>query len=279
MSEERVDNIGLPVQTDHNIRSFIFFDRMDNPRSNIQIITAHHRDRHIGGSSNHSSLLQIPFALLLFLLRTVIVINHIQCHQCILLLGILYHQSQINQIFNRLRISDRNQDLFLIYLFSFFFRLHIFIQSETAGRTFGHQRTDDASEKYHHYRAVQYIIIQQAFSILHNDFMADQYCCQCSRSLRITQAKYHAPLIRLHPVYLLRDPGSQPFTKGRHHRHYNSHLQCFTSGKQAPYINNHPDTNQEVRNKQRISHKLQAVHQRRYMRNQTIQHQACQKST
>ena len=31
MSEERVDNIGLPVQTDHNIRSFIFFDRMDNP--------------------------------------------------------------------------------------------------------------------------------------------------------------------------------------------------------------------------------------------------------
>ena len=104
------------------------------------------------------------------------------------------------------RISDQNQDLFLIYLFSFFFRLHIFIQSKTAGRTFSHQRTDDASEKYHHYRAVQYIIIQQTFSILHNDFMADQYCCQCSRSLRITQAKYHAPFIRLHPVYLLRNP-------------------------------------------------------------------------
>ena len=118
MSEERVDNIGLPVQTDHNICSFIFFDRMDNPRSNIQIITAHHRDRHIGGSSNHGSLLQIPFTLLLFLLRTVIIINHIQCNQCILLLGILYHQSQINQIFNRLRISDRNQDLLLIYLFT-----------------------------------------------------------------------------------------------------------------------------------------------------------------
>ena len=76
--------------------------------------------------------------------------------------------------------------MLLIYLFSFFFRLHIFIQSETAGRTFGHQRTDDASEKYHHYRAVQYIIIQQAFSILHNDFKTDQHCCQCSCGLRIT---------------------------------------------------------------------------------------------
>ena len=91
MSEERVDNICFPVQTDHNIRSFILLDCMDNPRSNIQVIATHHRNRHISGSGNHSRLLQITFTLLLFLLRTVIVIDNVQCHQCIFLLSILYY--------------------------------------------------------------------------------------------------------------------------------------------------------------------------------------------
>ena len=88
VSEKRIDNIGLAVQTDHYIRSFIFLDGMYNSRSNVQIITAHHRHRDIGGSGNHRRFFQIPLALQFFILRAVIVINHIQGNHAILLLGI-----------------------------------------------------------------------------------------------------------------------------------------------------------------------------------------------
>ena len=63
MPEKRIHDIGFPVQTDDNIRSFIFFYRMNNPRSNIQIITAHHRDRYICSSGNHRRFFQITLSL------------------------------------------------------------------------------------------------------------------------------------------------------------------------------------------------------------------------
>ena len=45
------------------------------------------------------------------------------------------------------------------------------------------------------------------------------------------------------------------------------------------YINQHPHPNQEVRNEQRITYKLQMIHQRRDMRNKPIHHQPCKEST
>ena len=88
VSEKRIDNIGLAVQTDHYIRSLIFLNRMYNPRSNVQIVAAYHRHRYIGGSGNHCGFFEIPLALQFLILRAVIVINHIQGNHAILLLGI-----------------------------------------------------------------------------------------------------------------------------------------------------------------------------------------------
>ena len=39
-------------------------------------------------------------------------------------------------------------------------------------------------------------------------------------------------------------------------------------------VNQHPHTYQEIRDKQRIAHKLQMTHERRHVRNKAVQHQS-----
>ena len=111
-TEERVHNIDLAVQTDNHVGHLIFFRRMDNTRSNIQVIPGNLAQRHIGGGRNHGRLLQIPLAAKLQALGSIVVIDYVQCQQIIFLFGITYQQGEVHQIFNRIRIRHRNKNPF-----------------------------------------------------------------------------------------------------------------------------------------------------------------------
>src|SRR3712207_70224 len=86
ISEKRIDNIHLTVQAYHNICHTVLFRRVNNARSDIQVIAAHGGERKSRRRRYFGSPFQIPFTTPFFPARRGgIVVNHAQSNEVILL--------------------------------------------------------------------------------------------------------------------------------------------------------------------------------------------------
>ena len=259
-TEERVYNIDLTVQTDNHIGHLIFFRRMDNTRSNIQVIPCNLAQRHIGRSRNHGRLLQIPFTAKLQTLGSIVVIDYVQSQQIIFLFGITYQQGQVHQIFNRIRICHRNKNPFRLNR-TLLFQMRL-AHGNLACGPFRNKGAHHTCHKNQQYRTVQHILIQQTLTVRQDDIITHQYRRQRSCCLCIAQAKHQLTLYGSHFINFLRQPGSDPLAHQRHNNHNGSHLQSVSLPEDNMNINQHAHPYQEIGYEQSVTDKLQMIHQR-----------------
>ena len=209
ITEERIHDIGLVMQTNDNRSRFSFLGCMQNTRSNVQVEARHCFQKDIGRCSNLSRPFQASLSPHLQPDRIIVIINHIQCHQIVRPLFITYHQRQLHQFIQCVRIGYRNQDTFLL-LFFFFIQLCI-IHRNSFGRMFRNKRADHTRHQNQQNGTIQHIFVQQALSTGQNNVVTHQYRRQGSRSLCITQSEHQFPFYRLHAIYFLCQPRSNPF--------------------------------------------------------------------
>ena len=95
--------------------------------------------------------------------------------------------------------------------------------------------------------------------------------------MSITQAEHHLARCLRHAIDELCNPCRHPLGECPYQYHHHNHQNGISATEQGTQIDEHPYPYQEIRNKQGVTHKLCTVHQRRNMRDETVQNQTCQK--
>ena len=145
LSEERIHNAHLAVQTDDDIRCTIFLCRVQDTRRNIQVETRYSFQTYIGSSGNLCRTFQITLAAHFLSDRIITVIHHTQSDQIIRLFLVTHHHCQTHQALQRFRIRYRNKEQ-LLFLSLFIIHGGI-IHSYTLGCMLGNERTDYTSHQ------------------------------------------------------------------------------------------------------------------------------------
>ena len=153
--------------------------------------------------------------------------------------------------------------------------LHRYIMRSFLGGEGG----DGAGHQDHQDRTVQYAFIQEPYGSTvgvgsQDHVIPDHDGCQCSCRLGVAQSENNTPLVDRQPEGLLCQPGCRVFCRRSHDDHNHTDLDRFEAGKECPVIDQHPHTQQEEGDKDRVPDKLYTVHQRRTLRDQPVQGQS-----
>ena len=271
--EERIQYAAFLVEAYHQVCRILLLEGMDNARGHIHVIAAHHVRPDIGRRGYHGRPLQAlaPHGFPGF--GAPAVIYDIQGDYAFPALRVPYHQGEVDQVLYSVRVGHRYEEPLLLLLPVLLGRgRRVLVHGETAGCALGLYRAYHASEQNHYDSPVQHIVVQEALPVFEDYLMPYQHRGKGGRRLGVAQAEHHLALVPGHPVYLLREEGSQPFAEGGHHSHHYRHLHRLSPGHKATQVYDHPDTYQEIRDEQRVADKLQAVHQRGDLRHELVEH-------
>ena len=112
-----------------------------------------------------------------------------------------------------------------------------------------------------------------------DDAIAHENNGQSGCRTRIGQAEHQLPLGGFHAENLLRGEGGQPFAGTAHAYHHTSNEEGGRVLHKGHHIDEHAHTNQEIRNKKRVAHKLNVIHQGRGGRDAAVEHYTCQEGS
>ena len=199
--------------------------------------------------------------------------------QFLLRLRVAHHKRHVHQWFHGFRISDRHQHAFIFFATSHIHLTVLLGQSHGSGSPFCHNGTDDTRNKNDNDHPVQHILVHEKHARFHLYLRTHHHHSQGTGCMGITQTEHHLTGRLRHAIDKLRKPSSHPLGQSSHYNHDYYYLNGITSIEQRSQIDKHPHSYQEIRNEQRIAHKLGTVHQWRHTRDKTVQHQSGQKGT
>ena len=172
-------------------------------------------------------------------------------------------------------IGNRNKQLHLISCQTFI--RHYFLR-ELFSCMLRNKRADGTSYQDKDDGGVEHLFGEQVFAIGQHNRITNHHGSECTRCMGIGQTKHQLTLRSAQAHGLLRNPCRQPFHQYSGSYHKRKHLNRTIAISQHAYINQHTYTQEENRNKQRIPHKIDAVHQGREIGYLPIERQRCKEN-
>ena len=203
-----------------------------------------------------------------------VVVDDIEGHQSAVQLAVAHHDGHLEQLRGYLGILHAEEDLLVVGQFRLFFQVVLLFEDDLLGSVVGHECTDDTGDENHHHHTVEHVVVHQIDSWCHFQSHAYHDHGDGASSVGRCETEHHVACRLGHFEQQAGEVGSHGLSEGSEESDEEYDPQHIAAREHRPHINEHAHANQEIRDEQRIANKLDAVHQRRHMRNIPVENQS-----
>ena len=241
---------------------------------------------YLGGGSLLLQLFQQPKTGLTVSDGFLVIVDHVQGHQTTVQPLVAHQQGQGQQLRGNLLVFDTKEDLLIVFrrvdgcrVIRIGDGVAALGEYNLLGGMLRHHRGNDTGDEDHHHNTIDHVAVGEIDARRHFETHAHHDHRDGTGRMGGGHTEHHVAVALGQTEYQTGDVGGHGFAEGAEEGYEADHQQHLDGGEDGTHVDQHAHTNQEIGDKDRVTDKLDAVHQRGDLGDVSVEDQARQEST